>query len=218
MDQFDKLLEFLKAYGAPMVLLWSIVETDLIFLVIGALLHQGYVNPYTCFPAAIFGALLHDIAVFWLAKNRASWVRERKVYKDLSPAIQNVADKLGPIQLALCRPLYGTRYPTIIFWGLQSLSYPRFLAAICTGLIPWATMLGVLGYATWRHISEFDDRLYEVKNWIFGGVLLALLTYLIVRWLRKRKTPQPTTASLPTTPPTPPNQTGGQNPLAPRSS
>ena len=189
MDQFDQLLEFLKAYGAPMVLLWSIFETDLIFLVIGALLHGGYVNPFTCFPAAILGALLHDVAVFWLAKNRAAWVRERKVYQKFSPAIEKVANKLGPLQLALCRPLYGTRYPTIIFWGLQNLSSPRFLASICTGMFPWATLLGGIGYALWKHISEFDDRLYEVKNWIFGGIIFANITYYVVRKFRRKTAP-----------------------------
>ena len=189
MDQFDQLLEFLKAYGAPMVLLWSIFETDLIFLVIGALLHGGYLNPFTCFPAAILGALLHDVAVFWLAKNRAAWVRRRAVYQKFSPAIEKVANKLGPLQLALCRPLYGTRYPTIIFWGLQNLSYPRFFAAICTGMFPWATLLGVIGYALWKHISEFDDRLYQFKNWIFGGIIVAIIMYFVVKKFRGKTAP-----------------------------
>ncbi|MEI6872453.1 MAG: VTT domain-containing protein [Verrucomicrobiota bacterium] len=186
MDLFDQLLEFLKNYGAPIVLLWSIFETDLIFLVLGALLHSGSINPYTCFAAAIFGSLLHDTAVFWLAKNRAPWVRERKVYIKFAQAIEKFANKLGPMQLAVCRPLYGTRYPTIIFWGLQHLSYPRFWAALCTGLFPWATLLSAIGYALWTHISEFDDRLKEAKNWILGGVVIVVVLYLVSKLLKKK--------------------------------
>lgn len=222
MDQFEQLLEFLKTYGAPMVLLWSFLETDLIFLVVGALLHAGYANPFSCFPAAILGALLHDLAVFWLAKNRATWVRERKVYKKFSPTIEKVANKLGPLQLAFCRPLYGTRYPTIIFWGLQNLSYPRFIASICTGLFPWATMLGVIGYALWKHISEFDDRLYEVKNWIFGAIIVAVVTYLVSRKFRKKTSPtEPLESDRPIEtpqPPVEPNQPTQPNSVAQKTS
>ncbi len=219
MDHFDQLLEFLKAYGAPMVLLWSIFETDLIFLVIGALLHGGYLNPFTCFPAAILGALLHDVAVFWLAKNRAAWVRRRAVYQKFSPAIEKVANKLGPIQLALCRPLYGTRYPTIIFWGLQNLSYPRFLASICTGMFPWATLLGGIGYALWKHMREFDDRLYEVKNWIFGGVIVAIIMYFVARkFRRKTAPPAPSESSQDLQAPLPPIEQAQQKQTAQPSS
>ncbi len=189
MDLFDQLLEFLKNYGAPIVLLWSIFETDLIFLVLGALLHSGSINPYTCFTAAILGTLLHDTAVFWLAKNRAPWVRERKVYIKFAQAIEKFAKKLGPMQLAVCRPFYGTRYPTIIFWGLQHLNYPRFWAAIGAGLIPWATLLSAIGYALWTHISEFDDRLKEAKNWILGGVVILVVLYLVSKLLKKKAAP-----------------------------
>ncbi|NBV85288.1 MAG: hypothetical protein EBS01_03260 [Verrucomicrobia bacterium] len=186
MDLFDQLLETLKNFGAPIVLLWSIFETDLIFLVLGALLHEGYINPYSCFTAAILGSLLHDTAVFWLAKNRAQWVRQRKVYIKFAQAIEKFAKKLGPMQLAVCRPLYGTRYPTIIFWGLQHLSYRSFFAAISTGLIPWATMLSVIGYVLWTHISEFDDRLREAKYWILGGVLVVVVLYVASKLFQKK--------------------------------
>jgi len=191
MDQFAALLEFLKTYGAPVVLLWATIETDLVFLVVGALAHSGYLNPYSCFPAAIAGALLHDTIVFYLARNRAEWVRSRKAYQKLAPTLERFAKKTGPWQMAMCRPLYGTRYPTIVYWGLQRLSYPRFYAAINAGLLPWAVILATIGYKLFHYIDDFDDWLAEAKHWIFGAVVIAVLVFLIKRRFTARAAAAP---------------------------
>lgn len=203
MDQFAELLEFIKTYGAPVVLLWAVLETDLVFLVVGALSHSGYLNPYSCFPAAIAGALLHDTIVFWLARNRADWVRARKAYQNLAPSLEKFAKKTGPWQISLCRPLYGTRYPTIIYWGLQSLSYPRFYAAVNVGLLPWATLLATIGYKLSHYIYDFDDWLAEAKNYIFGAVVFAIILYVIKRKLSRKTVPVAVPdKSVTSTPPT----------------
>lgn len=203
MDQFSELLEFIKTYGAPVVMLWAVLETDLVFLVVGALSHSGYLNPYSCFPAAIAGALLHDTIVFWLARNRAGWVRARKAYQNLAPSLEKFAQKTGPWQMALCRPLYGTRYPTIIYWGLQSLSYPRFYAAINAGLLPWAALLATIGYKLFHYLEDFDDWLAEAKNYIFGAVIVAIILYIIKKKLsRKKEASAAPDKSLNSTPPT----------------
>jgi len=203
MDQFAELLEFIKTYGAPVVLLWAVLETDLVFLVVGALSHSGYLNPYSCFPAAIAGALLHDTIVFWLARNRADWVRARKAYQNLAPSLEKFAKKTGPWQISLCRPLYGTRYPTIIYWGLQSLSYPRFYAAVNAGLLPWAAFLATIGYKLSHYIYDFDDWLAEAKNYIFGAVVFAIILYILKRKLSRKTVPSAVPdKSVTSTPPT----------------
>lgn len=196
MDQFTELLEFLKVYGAPVVFLWAILETDLVFLVVGALAHSKGLNPFSCFPAAVLGALVHDSIVFWLARNRADWVRARKAYQNLAPSLERFARVAGPWQLALCRPLYGTRYPTIIYWGLQNLSYSRFLTCINAGLITWAALLATTGYKLFHYINDFDDWLSEAKNWIFGAVIVAILLYLA----KKKLTHKPAQAAPESTP------------------
>ena len=189
MDFFTQLLDFLKLHGAPVVLLWALVETDLVFLVVGALASSGAINPLLGFLAAVLGALTHDSFVFWLAKNRATWVRSRETYQKFSASVEKLANKTGPWQLALCRPLYGTRYPAVIYWGLRDLSYPRFLSFTFVGLLPWTLMLATVGFQLSGHIDQFDDWLKEAKNLIFGGVLtLGTLLYLRHR-LKQKSTP-----------------------------
>lgn len=186
MDFFSQLLGFLKIYGTPVVLLWAMVETDLVFLVVGAMASSGAVHPVLGFLAAVLGALSHDSAVFWLSKNRASWVRARKGYRKFADSVEKLANKTGPWQLALCRPLYGTRYPTVIYWGLRDLSYPKFVSYTLVGMLPWTLMLAVIGFQLSGHIDQFDDWLKEAKNLIFGGVIaVCALLYLRHRFSRK---------------------------------
>jgi membrane protein DedA with SNARE-associated domain len=194
MDFFTQLLDFLKLHGAPVVLIWSMIETDLVFLVVGALASSGAIHPILGFLAAVLGALTHDSFVFWLAKNRAAWVRSRETYQKFSASVEKLANKTGPWQLALCRPLYGTRYPAVIYWGLRDLSYPRFLSFTIVGLLPWTLMLAAIGFQLSGHIDQFDDWLKEAKNLIFG-VVLTIGTLLYLRHRLKPKAP-PTSRTL----------------------
>lgn len=224
MDFFTQLLDFLKSYGAPVILLWSLVETDLVFLVVGALACTGAINPIVGFLTAALGALTHDSCVFWLAKNRAAWVRSKPSYQKFSASVEKLANKTGPWQLALCRPLYGTRYPAVIYWGLRDLSYPRFLGFTLAGLLPWTLLLAAIGFQLSGHIDQFDDWLKEAKNVIFGGVVtVASLLYLRYRMTRRA----PVSAAAPSAPPLPPvstnppeataSQTGAVSPVPPEA-
>jgi membrane protein DedA with SNARE-associated domain len=189
MDFFDQLLGFLKIYGAPVLLFWAMIETDLVFLVVGAMASMGSVNPVLGFVAAVIGAMTHDSVVFWLSKNRAAWVRSRKAYQKFSDSVAKLANKTGPWQLALCRPLYGTRYPTVIYWGLRDLSYPKFVSYTLAGMLPWTLLLAAIGFKLSGHIDQFDDWLKEAKNLIFGGVVMVCaLLYLRHRFVRKAPT------------------------------
>ncbi|MEY2598204.1 MAG: hypothetical protein RLZZ142_463 [Verrucomicrobiota bacterium] len=183
MDQF---LDLLKSYGFLAVFVWSCVETDLIFLVIGAFAHAGYLHLASSFPAACAGALLHDLVVFWLVHHRAEWIRSKSAYQKMGPKIERLAAKVGFWELALCRPLYGTRYPSLIFWGLQKLSYPRFWLADASGLLPWAALLTSLGYAFGDHLPELQNRVLRSQQWLLGAVLLLLLAWGAQRALRKK--------------------------------
>jgi membrane protein DedA with SNARE-associated domain len=199
MDFFSQILVFLKTYGAPVVLLWSLVETDLVFLVVGAMASMGTLSPVLGFLAAILGALTHDSFVFWLSKNRGGWVRSRKGYRKFADSVAKLADKTGPWQLALCRPLYGTRYPTVIYWGLRDLSYPKFVSYTLAGMLPWTLLLAAIGFQLSGHIDQFDDWLKEAKNLIFGTVFTVAVLWFLRHKLRQKNaaSPGPTAAIMP---------------------
>ncbi|MEI6714765.1 MAG: hypothetical protein WCO60_13495 [Verrucomicrobiota bacterium] len=184
---WDTLLELLKSYGFWGTLLWSSIETDFIFLLIGALAHGGYLHLYSCFPAAICGALLHDTVVFWLAYHRAEWVRSKPAYQKIGPKIEKLAAKVGDWELALCRPMYGTRYPSLFFWGLQKLSYTRFYTTNGTGLLIWATALSGLGYFFGDHMETLKAQVLHFQQWLLAAVMLLILLLILRRRIQKAR-------------------------------
>lgn len=186
----EHLIDLLRSYGMWAALLWALIETDLIFLVIGAFSSAGYLSPWACFPAAVFSALLHDVVIFWLARNRADWVRAKPVYQKLGPKVELLASRVGPWSLSVCRVLYGTRYPTLIFWGLQRLSYARFLFTDGFGLVLWALLLTWLGHLLGDQmdkIKEVAAHTRVVSRWILGTLICTAAVFYILRKLRGRK-------------------------------
>lgn len=184
------LTDLLRNYGMWAALLWALIETDLIFLVIGAFSSAGYLNLWTCLPAAIFSALLHDTIIYWLARNRADWVRSKPVYQTLGPKVEKLASKVGPWALSICRVLYGTRYPTIIFWGLQRISYARFWFTDGVGLVLWALLLTWLGHLLGDQmdaIKQVAARTQVVSRWVLGMLVCGLLLTYVARKLRRPK-------------------------------
>jgi membrane protein DedA with SNARE-associated domain len=147
----------------------------------------------------MLGAVMHDTVLFYVVHQRADWVRSRPSYQKVANRVEALSKKAGYWQLALCRPLYGTRYPTLIFWGLQKLSLLRFWLADLTGLIPWALLLACLGYV-------FDDRLEALKHNVVLAqrLLLAALVLGITVWVfvskMRKKTSDRTNSSHPGNP------------------
>ena len=181
------LTDLLRNYGVWAALLWALIETDLIFLVIGAFASTGLLNLWTCFPAAVFSALMHDTIVFWLAHHRAEWVRSKPAYQKVGPKVERIANKVGPWELSLCRPLYGTRYPSVIFWGLQKLSYPKFWFTDGVGLVLWAMLLTGLGYFLGDQMDELKAMVLHAQEGLLGAVAGAIGLYVLWRWMQHRK-------------------------------
>jgi membrane protein DedA with SNARE-associated domain len=188
MEQF--LTNLLRDYGIWAALLWALIETDLIFLVIGAFASTGHLSLWTCFPAAVFSALTHDTVVFWLAHHRAEWVRAKPAYQKVGPKVERIANKVGPWELSLCRPLYGTRYPSVIFWGLQKLSYPKFWFTNGVGLILWAGLLTGLGYFLGDQMDKLKAMVLHAQEGLLAAVAGGIGLYVLWRWLRTRKQSQ----------------------------
>jgi membrane protein DedA with SNARE-associated domain len=198
MEQF--LTDLLRNYGVWAALLWALIETDLIFLVVGAFSSAGYLSLWTCLPAAIFSALMHDTIIFWLAQNRADWVRKQPAYQKVGQKVEQLARKVGPWSLSICRILYGTRYPTVIFWGLQRLAYPRFWFTDGLGLVLWAFLLTWLGHLLGDQmdaIKRVAVRTQEISRWVLLFLLVAITVTYGVRRFRRPKGNAATDATVP---------------------
>lgn len=188
MEQF--LTNFLENYGLWAALVWALIETDIIFLVIGAFAAAGKVSLLGCFGGAVFSALLHDTVLFWLAHHRAEWARSTKMYQKVGSRVESLAKKVGPWELMLCRPLYGTRYPSILFWGLQRLSYRQFWITDGTGLLIWAALLTALGYFLGDELDDLKDWVMQTEKRLLGVLVVVGLVFAAISWWKKKRRPQ----------------------------
>jgi membrane protein DedA with SNARE-associated domain len=83
--------------------------------------------------------------------------------------------------------LYGTRYPSVIFWGLQKLSYPKFWFTNGVGLVLWAGLLTALGYYLGDQMDKLKAMVLHAQEGLLAAVAGGIGLYVLWRWLRTRK-------------------------------
>ncbi len=188
--------EFLIEYGLHAIFLCAIVENDVTFILSGVVVHLSTVHPVPALVAGLSGALLHDSIWFWLGHARSDSIRSHRVYRRVGPAIERLAAKFGPWELFVCRFIYGTRTPSLVFWGVQRLSVTTFLLIEMLALTVWGSVLIGLGYLLSNSAAIIIGRVKSMESWMLGALLIAgagfCLARLITRYeIRKRLPPRP---------------------------
>ena len=114
--------------------------------------------------------------------NRLRWLPHERVAK-----ARRWVDERGPWVIAGNRFLPGVRSVIALAAGASDVPTRRALVYSSLSALAWSSLVASLGYAA-------GDNLAEVENWlalygkVAGSILLAaLLGWLIVRWLRKRR-------------------------------
>jgi membrane protein DedA with SNARE-associated domain len=187
--------EFLIEYGLWAVLICAILENDVTFILTGVIVHLGLVHPLAAVPVGLAGALLHDSIWFWLGHWRSETIRSSRVYRRVGPAVEKLAARFGPWELFICRFFYGTRTPSLVFWGVQRLSYFRFLFIEVLALGLWGSVLVGLGYFLSNSAVAVIGKVKSLERWMLGALLLALVGFICARVftryeLRKRIKPR----------------------------
>lgn len=187
--------EFLIEYGLLAVFLCAIVENDVTFILTGVIVHLGMLNAYEATVAAIAGALLHDSFWFWLGHWRSETVKSHRVYRRVGPAVERLATRFGPWELFLCRFIYGTRTPSLVFWGVQRLPVTTFLLIEVLALTLWGCILVGLGYFLSNSAAIIIGRVKSMEHWMLWALLIAVAGFLFARVftryeLRKRLPPR----------------------------
>jgi len=178
---------FLNEYGLIAIFLCAIVENDIVFIMTGVVIHLGVVYPEAAFLACLAGALLHDSLWFWLGHARSESIRSSRIYRKLGPAVERLAARFGPWELLLSRFIYGTRNPSLVFWGTQKLSVARFLAIELTAFLIWGGALTGLGYFLSDRAQALIGGIGSVERFLLGALGVALLIYLGGRLLTRHE-------------------------------
>jgi len=188
--------EFLIEYGLLAIFLSAIVENDVTFILTGVAVHLSTIQPVPALVAGLCGALLHDSIWFWLGHSRSETIKSHRVYRRVGPAVERLAARFGPWELFVCRFIYGTRTPSVVFWGVQRLSVTTFLLIETLALMVWGSVLIALGFFLSNSAATIIGRVKSMELWMLGALVIAVTGFLSARAftryeLRKRLPPRP---------------------------
>lgn len=172
--------QFLIQYGLWAVFCCAVVENDVTFALAGVVVHLGFIHPVGAVIFGVLGALIHDSFWYWIGRTRSETIRASRVYRKVGPAIERLADRFGPWELFFCRFVYGTRSPSLIFWGIHGLDFWRFLFIEIIALSIWGTLLTTAGYVLSTGALALIGQIKSMERWVIiafvivvGGVFLA---------------------------------------------
>ena len=200
----DVIGEFIRAnqfWAGPIIGLLTLAESMLIIgffvpatallLMIGGLVGNGLLSPWSVLIWGICGAILGDALSYWIgrwagpslmhrwpmSKNRRSVARARLFFSRHGFLSILIGRFLGPIRSTI---------PTVA--GIMSMPQWRFQIANILSAIAWVPMLMAPGYLTVRGLDAAQSS-QNTALVIGTGLSVVLGVGIAVFMLRKRKTP-----------------------------
>lgn len=177
---------FLLHYGLVAIFLCSLLETDVSFILTGVAIHVGAAPAVPAVALMLLGALLHDTTWFIIGRRSSKYVRESKMYRKIGPSVERFADRFGAWQLFLCRFVWGTRNPSLLYWGVHHLAWPRYFAIEVASLSLWGLLLTGMGYLLSNQAQVLVGRVKSAEKWLLTALLVSLAIFLAGRFLSRR--------------------------------
>jgi membrane protein DedA with SNARE-associated domain len=148
--------------------------------------HWWIMLPVCIAGVVISDGLLYGIGRLWgprLLQYR--WVRARLLPPARLAEIESNFHKYGVKILLFARLLPGIRSPIFIVAGIMRLSFTRFLLADGIYAIPGVSLLFFLGFWFTDQFLAVVTEAERVRPLIIVVVLTAVITYLIIHFMRK---------------------------------
>jgi len=179
--------QFLIEHGPTAVVIGAIVEGDMTLILSGVVAHLGVFPLLVAMAAGATGCLLGDCGWFWVGRWRGAQFRAGGLYRRVGPRIEGLARRFGVWQLLLARFVYGTKNASMVFWGLQGLSFGKFLAVDALGCCVGTLVFASLGYAVSGSAEALLGRVRRFEFWLLGAVIAGVAIVYIVHRLTKRE-------------------------------
>ncbi|HET7240938.1 MAG TPA: DedA family protein [Gemmatimonadales bacterium] len=174
-------------YGLAAVFLGAAVEGDLTLILAGVAAHLGYFSYPTAVAACVVGGFLADLAWYTLGRLRGPRFRAGRLYRRVGHRIEILARRLGAAELIASRFVDGTKAASMVFWGLNGMSLPRFLVVDAIGCVLGSLEFTGLGYALSGSATVLLGRVRRVERWLLGAVLVGALLVFVIHWTAKKE-------------------------------
>ena len=179
--------QFIRDYGVFALLLWAMFENDVGVVMAGVAFELGLVQPVSAGAAVLCGSMIHDLLWYGVGRHRSDWIRGTDAYRSVGPHVERWVRKFGVWELFVCRFVYGTRYPSFLFWGVQKLPVWRFSAVNLGGLVVWCAMLSSLGYFLGDGANALIHRVKTAQSYVVWAAVLVVLVVVLRRYFFKKR-------------------------------
>ena len=178
-------------YFPWVVLACATLENDVTFIMAGVYASsvKTHLHLTVAVGMGVIGALCHDSFWYTIGRNRSEWLKKTSAWKRLGLQVEAWSARFGVRELFFCRFMPGTRNVSVLFWGIQRLPIPIFLAIEAVALTIWGGLLVRIGYLLG---SQAQVLLWKVKQkhlgrWMLLTLIVTLIVYIAIRAFTKHE-------------------------------
>jgi membrane protein DedA with SNARE-associated domain len=179
-------------YGYVAILIGTFFEGETILLVGAFAAHQGYLRIDLVILIAFIGSCAGD--QFWYMLGRRygrARLLKRPILADRIERITRWLDRYPTAFILGFRFVYGIRNIAPVAIALSKIPPWRFYVLNVVAAALWAATGGLAGYIFGAAVEAFVGNLKAFEQRVLAGVALAVIGYLVGRWLYRwfRKVP-----------------------------
>jgi membrane protein DedA with SNARE-associated domain len=184
-------------YGYVAILIGTFFEGETILLVGAFAAHEGYLRIDLVVLIAFIGSCAGD--QFWYMLGRRygrARLMNRPFLADRVTRITRWLDRYPTLFILGFRFVYGIRNIAPVVIALSKIPPWRFYVLNVVAAALWAVTGGVAGYLFGAAVEAFIGHLRAVEQRLIAGIVLAVIGYLVGRWLWRwfRRVPPETVA------------------------
>jgi membrane protein DedA with SNARE-associated domain len=184
-------------YGYVAILIGTFFEGETILLVGAFAAHEGYLRIDLVILIAFVGSCAGD--QFWYMLGRRygrARLMNRPFLADRVTRITRWLDRYPTLFILGFRFVYGIRNIAPVAIALSKIPPWRFYVLNVVAAALWAVTGGVAGYLFGAAVEAFIGHLRAVEQRLIAGIVLAVIGYLVGRWLWRwfRRVPPETVA------------------------
>lgn len=179
--------EFLARYGLLAVFIGAIVEGDVVMIMAGVAAHLRLFDLPDAIVTGWAGGMVADFLAYVVGRSWSTAIRRTAMYARARRTIERLARSFGAKEIIVARFAYGTRLPSMLFWGLQRLPFSRFAAFDVVGCGLWSAAFATLGFVLSNQAAAVLGDVKRIEHWMLGAALFAAVLVGVSRLVIRRR-------------------------------
>ncbi|GIW43165.1 MAG: membrane protein [Candidatus Binatia bacterium] len=170
---------FLARNGPTLIYLGCVVEGDTVMLVAGGLAHYGVVSPLAAWLAGALGAFTADTFFYWIGR----WGAHMPWLRRFAP-MHRATGRWGPFEIVLARLVPGARVASMLYWGMNRLSYGWFGMFDLLACPLWSAVFALVGFVFASQLSRLLPMLLRLEHRLLMLAIAGLSVLVLIRRVR----------------------------------